>query len=86
MQPQELFSFLTVSDVQLVFALGQAVREVPGVVDLPVELPEVWQRGRAHPHDEVLVLQPVVGLVLGVELPELERPVARRNQVVVSEV
>lgn len=44
--------------------------------------PEVWQRGRPHPYDEVLVLQSVVVGVLLVQLPQLLVPVARADRAV----
>lgn len=45
-------SILTVGNVQLVRALGQFVRIVAHV-----QLAESWQRCRAHPYNEVLVLR-----------------------------
>ena len=67
---------LTVIDFEPVFPAGQPGRKVVLVVNLPVELPEVWQRRRPHPDDQVLVLQAVVLGVGGVQLPQVEVPVA----------
>lgn len=44
------------------------------VVDPPVQLAERGQRGRSHPHDQVLVLEAVVVLVRLVQLPQLAGP------------
>ena len=67
---------LTVGNVKRVIPLRQSLFVwLCRVVDLPVQLPEIGQRRRSHPHDQVLVLQAVVLRVLEIQLPEVLVPV-----------
>lgn len=50
----------TVGDVQDVAAAGEGGAHVGLLLDNPIQLPKGGQRGRAHPHDEVLVDEAVV--------------------------
>ena len=68
---------LTVVDGDDVVSFGQTARERGlRVVDASMQLAEGGQRGRAHPHDQVLVLVAVVGAD-GAEVPDVPLPVER---------
>ena len=68
---------LTVDDVEAVISGGQTMLKHAGVVDAPVEFTEVWQCGRAHPDDEILVLITVVLRVTRVKFVHRFLPVRR---------
>ena len=73
---------LTVGDVDGIVA-GLEARLEAGLVAVEpaVEFAEGGQGGRAHPHDQVLVLQSVVVLVVRIQVPQIPAPVLRLREV-----